>query len=336
MTSDATPAPPVGAALLPPDLRTLILSCGKAGHDANSLGVAAALGVTPRISRIAPRRLFSLLAPYGPADPRDVAQPDWPQLVIASGRETAPVLRAYGARNPRAFTLYLQDPRAWRSAYDLIWTPAHDRAQGANVIKTLISPHPLRPQALAQARAAPDPRVARLEGPRLALAIGGPSKAHRFEEADALALIAIARQGAAQGFSIMATPSRRTPPAFARRLEAALADLPPARRFVWDGAGDNPYVSMLAAAQAILVTADSVNMVGEAAATGAPVHVYEPAGGSAKITRFLDGMVAAGAVRRYGGAFERWDYAPADPTDEIARETARRFLAKAARGAARG
>ena len=88
--------------------------------------------------------------------------------------------------------------------------------------------------------------------------------------------------------------------------------------------------AMLANAQTILVTADSVNMVGEAAATGAPVHVYEPAGGSPKITRFLNGMVAAGAVRRYAGAFERWDYAPMDPTDDIAREVARRMRAKAA------
>ncbi len=314
----------------PADTRTLILSCGKAGHDANSLGVAAALGLSPRIQRIAPRPLFSALAPFGPADPRDVVEPEWPQLVIASGRETAPVLRAYGARNPKAFTLYLQDPRAWRAAYDMIWTPAHDRAQGPNIIKTLASPHPLRPQALAQARAHPDPRVAALDAPRLALAIGGPSKAHRFEEADAQAIIAIAQQGAAQGFSIMATPSRRTPPDLMRRLAAALADLPPARRLLWDGTGDNPYLAMLANAQTILVTADSVNMVGEAAATGAPVHVYEPAGGSPKITRFLNGMVAAGAVRRYAGAFERWDYAPMDPTDDIAREVARRMRAKAA------
>lgn len=333
MTTAPPQAPAAGASLLPPDLRTLILSCGKAGHDANSLGIAAALGLSPRIHRIAPRRLYSLAAPYGPADPRDVVDADWPQLVIASGRETAPVLRAYGARNRAAFTLYLQDPRAWRSAYDMIWTPAHDSAQGPNIVKTLLSPHPLRPHALAQARAHPDPRIAALDAPRLALMIGGPSKAHRFEERDAQALIAIARQGAAQGFSIMATPSRRTPPDLMRRLAEALADLPSARRFLWDGAGDNPYLSMLANAQAILVTADSVNMVGEAAATGAPTHVYEPSGGAPKITRFLEGVIAAGLARRYAGAFESWASAPSDPTDEIAREAARRILAKSSKQA---
>ena len=47
---------------------------------------------------------------------------------------------------------------------------------------------------------------------------------------------------------------------------------------MWDGRGENPYLALLALADAIVVTADSYNMVGEAAATGAPILVFEPSG----------------------------------------------------------
>lgn len=317
--------------LLPPDTRILVLSCGKAGHDVNSLGIAAALGGDVLVMRVEPHPLFAFFAPWGPPDPSEMLDYNWPDIIIASGRVTAPVLRVMGAKSKgHAFTLYLQDPRAWRSRFDMIWMPEHDQATGPNIVKTLTSPHGLRPNDLAQARERPDPRLAALQGPRLAISLGGPSGAHVFTPADCEALVAIARSGAQAGFCLTITPSRRTPPELMRALGEALADLPPERCFIWDGTGENPYVAMLANADCIVVTADSVNMVGEAAATGAPVYLYEPGGGSPKITRFLNAIIASGAVRRFAGAFERWTYPPIDATIEIASEVARRYLARKA------
>jgi mitochondrial fission protein ELM1 len=183
---------------------------------------------------------------------------------------------------------------------------------------------------LKQARERADPRSAALAGPRLAISLGGPSGAHSFTPADYEALAGIARSGAQAGFCLAITPSRRTPPELMQALRQSLADLPAERCFIWDGTGENPYVSMLANSDCIVVTADSVNMVGEAAATGAPVYVYEPGGGSPKITRFLEAMIASGAVRRFAGAFERWSYQPIDATHQIASEVARRYLARKA------
>ncbi len=73
----------------------------------------------------------------------------------------------------------------------------------------------------------------------------------------------------------MITASRRTPPELFEAVLSTAQDIP---RIVWSGAGDNPYPSFLAAADAFLVTADSVNMTGEAAATGRPIHVFRPSG----------------------------------------------------------
>jgi mitochondrial fission protein ELM1 len=68
----------------------------------------------------------------------------------------------------------------------------------------------------------------------------------------------------------------------------------------------------------LLVTADSVSMVSEAAATGKPVHVVELAsnrwGGDAKFVRFHAMMREAGITRPFAGRIESWSYPPRDDT----------------------
>ncbi|MBV8472451.1 MAG: mitochondrial fission ELM1 family protein, partial [Hyphomicrobiales bacterium] len=132
----------------------------------------------------------------------------------------------------------------------------------------------------------------------------------------------------AQGYSVAATPSRRTTPELLAAVREGLGDAP---GFVWDGQGDNPYASLLALADAVLVTGDSANMVGEATATGAPVHVFEPSGGrSRKLAASIEALQRLGAVRRFTGAIERFSYESIDSSGVVAHEIARRFAASRA------
>jgi mitochondrial fission protein ELM1 len=320
-----------GDALLPSGVRVLVLSSGKAGHEANCLGVAEALGAPYDLRVVSPRRFFANLSPYGPMDPKDrpgragSAFPlRLPDIVIGCGRITVPYMRAVKRLSRGAvFTLFLQDPRVSRGAMDLIWAPEHDGLMGSNVISTLTSPHPISPARLAAARGAPDSRLAALSSPRAAIILGGPSDAYEFGAADIARLEAAARAVAEAGYSAMATPSRRTPPALVEAVRAGLGDAP---AFIWDRQGDNPYAQILALADVILVTGDSVNMVGEATATGAPVHVFEPAGQSGgKIAGYIDALERLGAVRRFAGRIEQFSYLPIDSSQTIAREVIRRF-----------
>jgi len=314
--------------LLPPDTPVLLLCPeGKAGHEVICRGVAAALSENIASAPVRPRMPWSLVAPWGPADPATRFPLPFPKIALASGRVAAPALRLLAQRSGgTVFTVFLHDPRARRAGFDMIWAPAHDRIVGPNVMSTLTSPHLLTPAKIEAARGAPDPRVAGLEGPRFAILLGGPSSAYKYQPHDVAALAQAARSAAAAGYSVMVTPSRRTPAQLTRIVADALSDLPASRRFVWTGEGGNPYSAILSNADAILVTADSVNMVGEAAATGAPVHLIEPTGRSRKIAAFLAGMEAHGAARRWRGAPERWSYAPLDATAEIAAEITRRYL----------
>src|SRR3546814_947431 len=58
-----------------------------------------------------------------------------------------------------------------------------------------------------------------------------------------------------------------------------------------DGDGPNPYPGLLAWADRIVCSADSVNMVSEACATRAPVFVFEPGRVTGRPRRFLDALL---------------------------------------------
>ena len=332
MTSPARTPSPTSPAALPPGTSAWVLASGKVGHEVHCIGIARELGLEPVLKPVAPRAVFGALSPFGPIDPRDSARrpgsllaPPFPDIVFAAGRVTVPYLRHLRrASGGRTFTVFLQDPRTGAGTADMLWAPEHDRLRGENVVVTLTSPHPLRPHVLEGARQNPDPRLAALPHPRVAMVLGGPSAHHRFEDKDVAALVRIAGDLAASGCGVMVTPSRRTPDSLTKALAQALEGKP---AFVWDGTGANPYAAIIALADSIVVTGDSVNMVGEALVAGVPVQVYEPSGGHPKIAGFIEKLVQAGHVRRWAGALERWDNPPLDATSVIAGEIVRRYSA---------
>lgn len=309
-----------------------VLTDGKAGDEAPCLGLAQALGLKVETRVVRPRRLFALLAPRGPIDPAERPDapgspiaPPWPEVLIASGRRAVPYLRAVRrASGGKTFTLFLKDPRVNPRVANAVWVAEHDRPRGDNVISTLAAPHVVTPKALAQARANPDPRIARLPEPRRALLLGGDSRHYSFQEKDVITLIGVVESMILSGGGAMITPSRRTPPHLLARLRGVCADAPK-HTFLWDGTGENPYIQMLAHASFVVVTADSTNMVGEAIATDAPVMIYEPTGGNGRLARFIRAVVASGRARKWRGRIESWPVSAHDDTAAIANEVARRY-----------
>jgi mitochondrial fission protein ELM1 len=298
---------------LPAETTLRILTDGRAGHEAQTLGLGDALGLNPDIRRVSPRKLYDWLAPFAPPDPRDAEAfaPPYPDIVLAAGRRTIPALRRLKrASGGRAFTVYVNRPATGLDTADLIVAPRHDGFSGPNVISPLTPPNRVTPGRLAAARAAPDPRIAALPRPRVAMLIGDASGI--VQDLDYIATVLIA-----SGASVMATPSRRTAPETRAAMRAALAQQ---FGWFWDGEGENPYFSMLANADRIIVTGDSVNMVGEAVATGVPVHVIEPYVSRRKITAYLKALEGAGAIRIWPCRFDDWTYTPINSTPAVARK----------------
>lgn len=309
------------------DITIWIVTDGGAGFETQALGIAEALGVVPVVKRVSQPAPWCWLAPWGPvANDGDIAPP-WPDLVIAAGRQSIPFARMIRRRaRGTSFVAILQDPRVPPSWFDFVWVPAHDRLRAPNVFVTVVSPHRLTPTRLAAEAARIAPEIAHLPHPRIAVLLGGTNSVYRFDEKAAARIgTALAVLATQTGTGLMVTPSRRTGTRQAEIIRERIKDVP---HVMWNGEGDNPYFGYLGSADTVLVTCDSVNMVGEAAATGKPVYVLSLEGGSDKSRRFLAAIYAMNAARPFEGLIESWSYEPPNATADIAAALARALAAR--------
>ena len=309
---------------LRPTLACRVLSEPYAGLQAQALGLAEAaalraelrdLAAAPPWNRI-PARLWPRPLRVAGLDAEPV-----PALAIGVGGMGAAVGAALRRRGARV--VQVQAPRMDPRRFDLVVVSRHDELAGPNVLVTRTALHRATPERLAAAATTWAPRLAHLPRPLVAVLVGGANGRFRLDlphgEAFAVQLAAMMR---ADRVGLALTPSRRTDPAVTRALEAALR---PLGGFVWDMTGDNPYFGLLALADAIVVTGDSVSMMSEAVATHAPVLLQRLPGRSARIARFLDSLVDDGRVRPYEGRLALWDAAPLDDTPMAAAEMRRRL-----------
>jgi mitochondrial fission protein ELM1 len=310
-----------------------VVTDGRAGIENQALGLAEAVArLTPasiEVRRVRWRPVFDWL----PADLKTPTMLDpasdppfpadgepWPDVWIAAGRASLPLsLEARRRSGGRTVVVQVQDPRLDPSRFDLVVAPAHDGLTGANVVSITGSPHRITPERLAEASPAFAAGIEPLPRPRVAVLIGGRSRAfdltvdHAADLADR-----IARAVGGAGGSVLATFSRRTPPEAQTVMTKRLATLP---GHVWDGTGPNPLFAFLHFADHILVTEDSANMAAEAASTGKPVHVLpmvalKPAG---KFARLHADLRDRGAARPFDGRLEAWSYEPLAETERVAR-----------------
>lgn len=306
-----------------------VVSDGRAGIENQALGLAEAIArrapvrsITKRVQLRTPWNW--LPAGFVPA-PRaaltvnsDPIEPPWPDLLIGCGRAAIPF--AMGVRDwsdRKTFVVQLQDPRVNPREFDVVVPPIHDGLEGPNVLPIVGACHRVTPDRLDQAVIDyPALTLDDLPPPRFAVLIGGKSKrqdisARRAREI-ADALVAVQRE---TGGTLMATLSRRTGDAARMQFRTWLA---PHCAVFYEGEGVNPYFALLGAADHVFVTADSVNMATEAAATGKPIHILAVDGQAGKLARFHDSLVSRGCARPYSGQLESWSYPPLLETERVA------------------
>ncbi|MFT4257116.1 MAG: mitochondrial fission ELM1 family protein [Pseudoxanthomonas sp.] len=302
--------------------RLCTLTDGNAGNQRQVSALAAALAAPAAITDItlqarapwrwlSPHRLPGAQLAFGDA----FAQMQTPSLAIGCGRQAALATRLLRERGAKA--VQILDPRLDPSHWDLVIAPEHDGLRGGNVIPLLGSLNPVDDDWLAAARTR-FAHLAELPRPRTALLLGGDSAHWRFGMAvfESLASTldtALARDGG----SLLVTASRRTPAAIAEALPARLGHF---ASLIWrsERNGENPYPGLLAWADRIVCTPDSVNMVSEACATHAPVFVLEPQRIDGRPRRFLDALLARGRIRALDAQLTAFDAQPLRETARVA------------------
>ncbi|MEF9978120.1 MAG: mitochondrial fission ELM1 family protein [Thermomonas sp.] len=309
--------------------RVLALHDGRAGNARQALALARALDADATECVLQPQAPWRWLAPrtlpgadaaFGAAFAACIERP--PTIAIGCGRQAALATRLLRARGSKA--VQILDPRIDTRHWDLVIAPEHDGLSGTNVIPMRGSLHPIDDLWLAQARR-DSPQLAALPEPRTVLLVGGPTRHAALDDAGFLALLRDLRERAiAEAGSFSAVASRRTP----MQWRDALIDHDggvPGTRWRDERDGPNPYAALLAHADRIVCTPDSVNMISEAAATLAPVFVW-----SADITRgrlrlFLDALRTSGRVRAVDDALAPFVLDPLRETARVASEVRRRL-----------
>jgi mitochondrial fission protein ELM1 len=193
--------------------------------------------------------------------------PPWPDVVLSAGRRNEPVARWIGrASGGRTRVVHVGRPWADPRRYDLVVTSPQyflEPGRHGNVL-TL----PLPPVAT--------PRSAPGTGPLLLL-LGGDSGSKQVDAGFVLHTLEAAQALARRRHTALrVTTSPRTPlaaEAAAAERSAALG----AEFHGWHDAGDapNPYREWLADAGGVVVTADSMSMIAEAAALAVPLWIAQ-------------------------------------------------------------
>lgn len=278
------------------------LTDGNAGNVRQAGALARALGLaSPREWTLQPRAPWQWAAPrqlpgagqaFGPEFSRALLAP--PALVIGCGRQAALATRLLRERGAGA--IQILHPRIDTRHWDWVIVPEHDGLTGTNVLVLTGSLNSVDDAWLARARE----RFAAFGAfpqPRTAVLLGGDS-AHAHFDTGAFERLAdlLQRTLEQEGGSLLVTSSRRTPQNVREQLATRFAHLP---GLVWqhDGDGQNPYPGLLAWADRIVCTADSVNMISEACATTLPVHVFEPGRVDGRPRHFLDTLQERGRIQ---------------------------------------
>ena len=306
-----------------PEATSWIISEAFVGLQAQALGLAESAGLMPELRPLHPRAPWKYLPETmwpAPLAAFDFAGPK-PDLVIGCGGMASVIGAAMHRRGQTV--VQVQRPSVSPSRFDLVVVNRHDELTGPNVIVTRTALHRATPARLTAAADQWRDRFAHLPRPLVAVLVGGSNGRFRLDaEVGGKLASQLAGMVRRDRVGIMVTPSRRTAPEVTRQLTEALA---PLGGWIWDGTGENPYFGMLALADAIVPTMDSVSMVSEAAATNAPVLFAELPGKSRRIGLFLNGLINDGRIRPFQGRLETWPLQPIDDTRMAAAEMCHRL-----------
>ena len=262
----------------------------KAGDNTQVLALAGELGFGYVEKAIAARPWELLTHLTGHATLAGIEQAQsspleapWPDLVISAGRRNEPVARWIKQQSGgMARLVHIGRPWAPLSTWDLVvTTPQYFLPQQDNILHNTLPLHRMPEAELASAGDSLRPRLVDLPRPWIAVLMGGDSG--RFvmtaEKGERLGSM-VNDLATAAGGALLVTDSPRTPGLAGDALQAQLTA--PNFCYRWGNTGDNPYRGLLALADAFVVTGESMSMLGEAAAMGRPLFIFDVGDGEAR------------------------------------------------------
>jgi mitochondrial fission protein ELM1 len=228
--------------------------------------------------------------------------PPYPDVIISAGRRAAAVALLLKKQHPALKLVQIMSPELPLSSFDLVVLPAHDfPPEQANIIKMIGAPHCITDALLKEAASKHPLGHFTLAKPWTMICLGGNTSFGRFTLQDVKKLIDDLKPLAQEGGALLITASRRTPHAvFHMMLEWTRQAYPDIeiKSYAPDSGGENPYYAWLAQADRIVISADSVSMISEAAFTLKPIYIFNPEQAAGrKHLHFVMTMIDEGHVK---------------------------------------
>ena len=295
-------------------LRIVLVTDGKAGHEAQTRGLLAA------ISRLTPTDSSgSLPLPTGtalcqlltgrPSD-EDAARAD---LIVCCGRRTHLTALAL-CRRLGGKLVAIMRPSLPKRCFDLVVAPRHDRITGKNVISTYGAMNQIH-------------RMGTHDSDRGLVLIGGTSRHHAWNDSHLIEQVKVVATNT-PSIRWTVTTSRRTPKSTSQGLaELALANL---EYIPVEQTGPGWVARKLSESGTAWVSEDSVSMVYEALSAGLAVGLLAvPVRGQDRVTRGMAALADEGRVTRFsdwtpGAALTLGT--PLAEADRVAAEVLRRWF----------
>jgi len=238
-----------------------------------------------------------------------------PDLIISCGRKSVIASILFKKKNPKIFTIHIQDPKVNSNNFDIIISPEHDNLKGNNVINSKGAIHYITELEINNGKGYLANIVKNQKV--VSLILGGPNKYYKFSNDQLVKIFdKIKSNFTARGYFILVIPSMRTPQ---KIINLAIAEFK-SDAHVISSIDKKAYLSSLSLADNIIVTCDSTSMISEATMSGKPIFVahMKPKRNNYRFKRFFKLFKDMGIIRDLGDKIESWKYIKLNEAERIA------------------
>ena len=240
-----------------------------------------------------------------------------PDLIISCGRKSVIPSILLKRKNPKIFTIHIQDPKVNLKNFDTIVAPEHDNLKGDNIYTSKGAIHYITEAEIHKAKPY---LIEKIDSQKVvSLILGGPNKYYNFDEAELVKIFnEIKEIFISDGYKAIIIPSMRTPKEI---IDLAIREMSSCGHVV-NKVDKQAYLSAYALANYVIVTCDSTSMISEAATSGKPIFVahMKPKKDNYRFRRFFELFKQMGITRDLGKKVETWTYNKHNEAQRIALE----------------
>ena len=305
-------------------LKALLLTEGMHGMISQVEGMAKALNTeySHRIVRL--NFPWNLIPPkFTPVsqivlkDKIYITNTEIPDLVISCGRKSIIPSILLKRKNPKIFTIHIQDPKVNLKNFDAIVAPEHDNLKGDNIYTSKGAIHYITEAEIHKAKPY---LIKKIDSQKVvSLILGGPNKYYNFDKIELVEIFnKIKEIFVSNGYKVIIIPSMRTPKEI---IDLAIREMSSCGHVV-NKVDKQAYLSAYALANYVIVTCDSTSMISEAATSGKPIFVAQmiPKKDNYRFRRFFELFKQMGITRDLGKKVETWTYNKHNEAQRIALE----------------